>query len=176
MTTFGDLDGRLAQSWGGRKPNACRVIVVLARRGGATAAGLFTTLAIPTGRIAPVLVSVGEDHDSCAAVQPPTLFVGHELAAAGRTAALVVGAGQLGVAQGVLDSVADGLLEADQETLVFVSLWLDHDAEDETAVRCCVREAVGAAIGEAVTGQTKERVRSMVEDRDRLAHPYYGGD
>lgn len=176
MTTFGDLDGRLAQGWGGRKPNGCRVIVVLARRGGTSAAGLLTTLTVPTQRLAPILVSVGEDRDSCTAVQPPTLLVGHEVAASGRTAALVFGAGQVGVAQGVLDSVADGLLEADQETMVFVSLWLDHDADDETAVRFSAREAVGEAVRDAVTGHTKERIRGLVEERDRLTHPYYGGD
>ncbi|MEU6130491.1 formaldehyde-activating enzyme [Saccharopolyspora sp. NPDC047091] len=176
MTTFGDLDGRLAQGWGGRKPNGCRVIVVLARRGGTTAAGLLTTLTVPTERLAPILVSVGETPDTCTAVQPPTLLVGHEVAASGRTAALIVGACQVGTAQGVLDSVAEGLLEPDQETMVFVSLWLDHDADDETSVRYSVREAVGDAVRDAVTGHTKEQVRGLVEDRDRLTHPYYGGD
>jgi len=176
MTAFGDLDGRIAQGWGGRKPNACRAIVVLARRSGTAVGGLVTTLTRPAERLAPILVSLGPDQPSCETVQPPTLLVGHEVATTGRSAALITGACQVGVAQGVLDSVADELLEANQDTLVFVSLWLDHDAEDETAVRGAAREAVGAAVREAALGRPAEAVRRMVEQRDELTHPHYGGD
>lgn len=176
MITSGDLDGRIAQGWGGRKPSACRAIVVLARRSGTAVAGLVTALTRPAGRSAPILVSVGPDQPSCETVQPPTLLVGHEVATTGRSAALITGAGQVGVAQGVLDAVAEDLLEPDQDTLVFVSLWLDHDAEDETEVRWAAREAVGVAVREAAQGRPKESVRRLVDERDDLTHPLYGGD
>ncbi|MBQ6642658.1 MAG: formaldehyde-activating enzyme [Saccharopolyspora sp.] len=169
-------DGRIAQGWGGRKPNACRAIVVLARRSGTAVAGLVTSLTRPADRLAPILVSAGPDHPFCETVQPPTLLVGHEVANTARSATLIGGACQVGVAQGVLDSVADGLLEPDQETLVFVSLWLDHDAEDETAVRWSAREAVGLAVREAVHGLPKDAARRLVEQRDNLTHPHYGGE
>ena len=49
------------------------------------------------------------------------------------------GAAQLGVGQGVLDAVADGLLppESVDELILLAAVWVDPDANDETAVRHC---------------------------------------
>ena len=45
------------------------------------------------------------------------------------------GAAQLGIAQGVLDAVADGVLEARRTTLLLVAVWVDPAAHDEAAVK-----------------------------------------
>ena len=56
------------------------------------------------------------------------------------------GAAQLGIAQGVLDAVADGLIEATADLLVLVAVWVDPAASDETAVRQANRD--GGAEGD----------------------------
>ena len=86
------------------------------------------------------------------------------------------GAAQLGIGQGVLDAVADGLLVADLESLVFVSIWVDEAADDETAVRRAAREAVRAGIGSALAGPDPALVERLVRERDSLANPFYAGE
>jgi formaldehyde-activating enzyme len=89
---------------------------------------------------------------------------------------LTWGAAQLGIGQGVLDAVADKLLEPDLATVVFVAIWVDPTARDETAVRRAGREAVRAAIGAAVGGPDAAAVERLVRERDTLTNPFYGGD
>ncbi|QUH03855.1 formaldehyde-activating enzyme [Saccharopolyspora erythraea] len=172
MSTPRDLDGRIAQGWGGRKPNGCHVNVVLARRGSATAAAMITTYTAPSEGFTPILVSVGPDQPSYETLNPPTLMMSKTAG----NARLVSGACQVGIAQGVLDAVGEDLLVADQETLVFVSVWLDPDADDETAARCSSREATRDAVREAAAGRDPAAAQRLVADRDRLTHPFYGGD
>jgi formaldehyde-activating enzyme len=89
---------------------------------------------------------------------------------------LTWGAAQLGIGQGVLDAVADELLEPDLATVVFVAIWVDPAASDEPAVRRAAREAVRAAIGAAVAGPETAAVERLVRERDTLTNPFYGGD
>ncbi len=86
------------------------------------------------------------------------------------------GAAQLGIAQGVLDAVADGLIEASGDLLVLVAVWVDPRAEDETAVRTANRAAVRKAIGVCVEGRDPAAAAALVERRDELQSPYYGGE
>jgi formaldehyde-activating enzyme len=88
---------------------------------------------------------------------------------------LTWGAAQLGIGQGVLDAVGDELLEPDLATVVFVAIWVDPAASDETAVRGAAREAVRAAIGAAVSGPDPASVERLVRERDTLTNPFYGG-
>jgi formaldehyde-activating enzyme len=85
------------------------------------------------------------------------------------------GAAQLGIAQGVLDAVADGLVEPSGDLLVFVCVWVDPAASDETAVRNANRQAVRKAIGVAVNGRDPDAARRLVERRDSVTSPFYGG-
>jgi formaldehyde-activating enzyme len=85
------------------------------------------------------------------------------------------GAAQLGIGQGVLDAVADGLLAPDLDTIVLVAVWVDPAAQDEAAVRAANREAVRRAIGEAVHGPSAAAVERLLRERDALTNPFYGG-
>jgi formaldehyde-activating enzyme len=85
------------------------------------------------------------------------------------------GAGQLGIAQGVLDAVADGLLEPSGEVVVLVCIWIDPGASDETAVRAAARTATRNAIGVAVNGRDADAARALVDRRDGVTSPFYGG-
>src|SRR3954469_21638335 len=176
MTPHADIDGRIGQGWGGTSPDGAHVNVVLGRRGTPTAAALMTTFTSPSPGHTPVLVCVGPDQPSYEAVVPATIMMNKATATQERHQTLTWGAAQLGIGQGVLDAVADGLLAADLDTLVFVSIWVDAAASDETAVRRAGREAVRAAIGAALAGPDPAAVERLVRERDALTNPFYGGD
>jgi len=172
-----DLDGRIGEGWGGPAgANGSHVNVILARRGSPTAATLLGTLTRPTPGHTPILVVVGEDQPSYEPVWPPTIMINKATALEERHQSITWGAAQLGIARGVLDAVADGLLEPTGEVLVFVSVWVDPAASEETTVRDANRQAVRKAIGVAVRGRDPEAARSLVERRDSVTSPFYGGE
>ena len=175
MTPHADIDGRIGQGWGGRSPNGAHVNVVLGRRGTPTAAALMTAFTSPAPGHTPVLVCVGPDQPSYEAVVPPTVMMNKAPATDERHQTLTWGAAQLGIGQGVLDAVADRLLAPDLATVVFVAIWVDPAASDETAVRRAGRDAVRAAIGVAVGGPDAAAVERLVRERDTLTNPFYGG-
>ena len=61
------------------------------------------------------------------------------------------------------------------ETIVFVAVWIDAGAGDETAVRTAARRATRKAVGMAVTGRDPAAARDLAERRDGLRSPYYSG-
>ena len=171
-----DLDGRIGDGWGGVKPNGSHLNVVLARRGSPTAAAVLSMLANPSPGHTPVLVCVGETEAEYEPVWPPTLMMNKATAIEDSHQTITWGAAQLGIAQGVLDAVADGLVEASGDLLVLVAVWVDPRASDETAVRLANREAVGKAIRRCVEGRDPADAARLVERRDELTSPFYGGD
>jgi formaldehyde-activating enzyme len=175
MTPDPNIDGAIGQGWGGRAPDGTHVNVVLARRASPTAAALLTAFASPSPGHTPVLVCVGPEQPAYEAVVPPTVMMNKATATEERHQTLTWGAAQLGIGQGVLDAVADGLLAADLDTLVFVAVWVDPGARDETAVRRAAREATRAAVGAAVGGPDPAAVERLVRERDALANPFYAG-
>jgi 5,6,7,8-tetrahydromethanopterin hydro-lyase len=88
---------------------------------------------------------------------------------------LTWGAGQLGIAQGVLDAVAAGTIPASGDLIVFVAIYIDPEAGDETAVRIASREATLKGVRTAVHGRTPEAAQSLVDRRDSLRSPFYSG-
>lgn len=175
MTTTAPLDGRLSQGWGGTNPEGVHVNVLLAERGSPTAASMTSAFAGPSTGFTPILVCVGEDQPSYETVNPPTIMLSKTAPAPGLASSLLSGACQVGIARAVLDTVAAGLLPADQSVLVFVSVWLNPDAESHPAVRDAARQATGAALREAVQGRDPADAARLVTERERVTHPFYGG-
>jgi len=171
-----DFDGRIGEGWGGEPgPNGCHVNVVLGERGSPTAAALIGTFTTPAPGHTPILVVVGESQDSYETVWPPTIMINKATALEERHQTITWGAGQLGIAQGVLDAVAGGLIPPSGDLVVFVCVWIDPGASDESAVRAAARTAVSNAVGMAVQGRDPEDVRSLVDRRDSVTSPFYGG-
>ena len=170
-----ELDGRIGEGWGGRSPNGAHVNVVLARRGSTTAGAAISMFAHPSPGHAPILVCVGPNQQSYEPVWPPTLMMNKATALEERHQKLTWGAGQLGIAQGVLDAVADGLVDATHELLVLVAIWIDSAADDETALRAAARDAVRKGVGMCVEGRDAAAAQRLVADRDSLTSPFYGG-
>ena len=164
-----ELDGRIGESWSGTAPNGAHVNVVLARRGSPTAAAAVSMLAHPTPGHTPVLVCVGPTQAEYEPVWPPTLMMNKATALEERHQTMTWGAAQLGIGQGVLDAVADGLV-------VLVAVWVDAAADDETAVREANRTATRKAIGLCVAGRDPTAAAALVERRDSLRNPFYSGE
>jgi formaldehyde-activating enzyme len=171
-----DLDGRIGEGWGGVSPNGTHVNVVLARRGSATAAAAISMLAHPSPGHTPVLVCVGPEQPQYQPVWPPTLMMNKATAIDERHQMLTWGAAQVGIAQGVLDAVAAGLIEATHDLIVLVAVWVDERGDEETALRVASREAVGKALRMCVEGRDADAVARLVAERDSVTSPFYGGD
>jgi formaldehyde-activating enzyme len=173
--TLDELDGRIGEGWSGEAPNGSHVNVVLARRGSPTAAAAVSMLAHPAPGHTPVLVCVGPTQQDYEPVWPPTLMMNKATALEERHQTLTWGAAQLGIGQGVLDAVADGLIEATGDLLVLVAVWVDPAADDETGVREANRAATRKAIGTCVEGRDTTAAAALVERRDALRNPFYTG-
>ena len=174
--THDDLDGRIGEGWGGDPgPNGCHVNVVLGARGTPTAAALLGTFTTPSPGHTPILVVVGETQDSYEPVWPPTIMINKATAVEERHQTITWGAGQLGIAQGVLDAVADELIPASGDLVVLVCVWIDPAASDESAVRAAARTATRNAMGVAANGRDLAAARALVERRDSVTSPFYGG-
>ncbi|MGH2915937.1 MAG: formaldehyde-activating enzyme [Solirubrobacteraceae bacterium] len=169
------FDGRIGEGWSGEDPDGAHVNVVLASRGTPTAAALLTTFTSPAPGHAPILVVVGEDKAHYEPVWPPTIMINKATATEERHQTITWGAGQLGIAQGVLDAVAQQLIPCSGELLVFVAIYIDPAASDETAVRLASRAATLKGIRTARHGRDPDAAQALVDRRDTLRSPFYGG-
>lgn len=170
-----DLDGRIGEGWGGLSPNGSHVNVVLARRGSPTAAAAISMLAHPSPGHTPVLICVGPEQRLYQPVWPPTLMMNKATARDERHEKMTWGAAQLGIGQGVLDAVAEELIEASGDLIVLVAVWVDPRASDETAVRQANRAATLKAIRLCVEGRDPEAAARLVAERDSVTNPFYSG-
>jgi 5,6,7,8-tetrahydromethanopterin hydro-lyase len=128
----------------GAGDDVVRVNTVLGRRDGPIAAAWATALATPRdGFVAiPAIVQPGLP------VQPPTLLVNQLAIDSPAQDRLVWGAAQAGVAGGVADAVADGVIPAHEsnELMLIASVWIDPAALDDEAVYLNVRAATRMAL------------------------------
>lgn len=176
MTRRTDIDGRIAQGWGGLAPNGVHLNVLAARRGSVTAAAIATAFTSPSDGYTPVLACVGADQPSYVTLNPPTVILAKTRAVEGFHETAIFGAVPVGIAQGVLDVVADGLIAPDQDTLLLVSLWVDGAASDETTIKDAAREAMNAALREIIANEHADARAALVDSRENLHHPFYAGE
>jgi 5,6,7,8-tetrahydromethanopterin hydro-lyase len=168
-------DGLIGEGWSGTDPDGAHVNVVLAERGTPTAAALLTTFTSPAPGHAPILVVVGKDKDHYEPVWPPTIMINKETALEPRHQTITWGAAQLGIAQGVLDAVAADLIPCSGDLLVFVAIYIDPGAADETAVRVASRAATLKGIRTAKEGRDPAAAQALVDGRDTVTSPFYSG-
>ena len=90
---------------------------------------------------------------------------------------MTYGAAQLGIAQGVLDAVADGVIPAEDasELILIVPVWVDPEAHDETAGRLANRAATRAAIEDALSPPSADDARDLAARREGARNAYYTG-
>ena len=162
------MDGLIGEAWAGESPDGCHVNVVLAERGSATAAAAVGALASPGPGHTPFLVCLGPGN----VVRPPTIFVNKTATDGESLGRLTWGAAQLGVGQGVLDVVADGRLRT-RDVVVLAVVWIDPEAGDETALKRSCREAMRAAIADALEPADGA---VLLAGREDATNGYYTGD
>jgi formaldehyde-activating enzyme len=107
-------------------------------------------------------------------VWPPTIMINKETALEPLHQKITWGAGQLGIAQGVLDAVAERLIPCSGDLLVFVAIYIDPAATDETAVRLASRAATFKGVRTAREGRG-DAAAELVERRDTITSPFYSG-
>ena len=169
------LDGRIGESWSGDVPNGSHINVVLARRGSPTAAAAAGALAGPRPGHLPFLACLSPG----VLVRPATIVVNKSpIEGDGAIGPITWGAAQLGIAQGVLDAVAEGLIDPAEvaEVVILVAVWVDPAAHDETAVKRANREATRGAIADALQPPSAAEVQALVERREDAANIYYTGN
>lgn len=169
------LDGAVGEAWSGEVPNGSHINLVLARRGSPTAAAATAVLASPRPGHLPILACL---QGAGTPVRPATIIVNKVTLDDERLRRITWGAAQLGIAQGVLDAVAEGLLDAEEaaDVLILVAVWVDPEAQDETAVRRANREATRDSIADALQPPSAEAVRALAERRDEAGNDFYSGD
>ena len=168
------LDGRIGEAWSGEVPNGSHINVVLARRGSPTAAAAAAALASPRPGHVPFLACLSPG----VLVRPVTVVVNKSsLSDESRIGPITWGAAQLGIGQGVLDAIADRVLDPCEvaEVVLLVAVWVDPAAHDETAVRHANRAAMRDAIAAALEPSSEADVQALVDRREDAANIYYTG-
>jgi 5,6,7,8-tetrahydromethanopterin hydro-lyase len=168
------VDGAIGEAWSGEVPNGSHINLVLARRGSPTAAAAAAVLASPRPGHLPILACL---KGGGTPVRPATIVVNKVTIESDHLERMTWGAAQLGIAQGVLDSVAEGLLDAGDaaDMVLLIAVWVDPDADDEAAVRAANRRATRDAVADALEPPSAEAVRALAAQRDEATNAYYSG-
>jgi 5,6,7,8-tetrahydromethanopterin hydro-lyase len=124
--------------------DAAHVNTVLGRRDGTVGTAWATALATPRAGHVPFVAVVRPG----LAVQPMTLFVNKAAIEPGRHGELTWGAAQAGVAAGVAEAVASGVIDAAhvRDLVLIAAVWVNPAAADEDAVFANNREATLLAL------------------------------
>lgn len=122
----------IGEAFAGSGRNAAHVNTVLGAKGGPVETAWTTALATPRLGHAPFVVALQPN----LAVKPLTLFVNKADIRGERHAGLTWGAAQAGVARGVVEAIAEGIVPAASvdDLLLVAAVWVDWAADDETAV------------------------------------------
>ena len=108
----------IGESFAGSGPNAAHLNVVIGRKGGPVETAWMTSLATPRAGHVPFLVTLRPNLP----VKPATLFVNKADVRGERHEALTWGAAQAGVAAGIAQAVAEGLIPSeDVDDLVVIA-------------------------------------------------------
>jgi 5,6,7,8-tetrahydromethanopterin hydro-lyase len=145
------------------------VNTVLGRKGGPVETAWATALATPRQGHVPFVAVVRPNYP----VKPLTLFVNKAELRGDRHAALTWGAAQAGVARGVLDAVADGVLPADEvdDLLLIAAVWVDWAAADEEAVYVANADATRAAL--AASAEGRPAIAELLPLRAEPRNPFF---
>ncbi len=108
-------------------------------------------------------------------VKPATLFANKMAVDTPNLARMTWGPAQAGVALGVHDAMAEGILppEAIEDWMIIAAVWVNPHADDSEAVERNNRSAIKAAIAQALTG-----IPRAVLDAAAAApsNPFHGGE
>ncbi len=160
---------QIGEAFVGSGAEAAHLNTVLGERDGPVGAAWATALATPrAGHIAFVTVI-----RPGLAVKPLTLFINKAPLAGDDHARLTWGAAQAGVAGGVLDAVAAGVIErsATEGAVLLAAVWVDPTAADEELVYANNRQATSDALAAGRDG--RPYLDDLLQVRDDPANPFF---
>jgi 5,6,7,8-tetrahydromethanopterin hydro-lyase len=159
----------VGEGFAGSGPSAAHVNAVLGRKGGPVETAWTTALATPRRGHIPFVAVLRPNFP----VKPATLFVNKADLRGDRHAALTWGAAQAGVAQGVLEAVADRIVPAAEvdDLLLIAAVWVDWAAEDEEAIYSGNLRATRDALSAAVEG--RPAIEELLALRAQPENPFF---
>jgi 5,6,7,8-tetrahydromethanopterin hydro-lyase len=159
----------IGESFIGDGADAAHVNTVLGSRNGPVGIAWATALATPRPGNAAFVAVVRPGVPA----KPLTLFVSKASVASDEHATLTWGAAQAGVACGVADAVADGIVtEAEADELVLIAaVWVNPAATDAAKVYANNRAATAAALRAGTAGDPS--VAEMLAARDHPVNPFF---
>lgn len=162
----------IGEAFIGEGAEAAHVNTVLGPRAGPAGVAWATALATPTAGHAPFVVVLRPGLP----VKPPTLFVNKAAIAGDGHATLTWGAAQAGVAGGVADAVAAGVLGADDldELVLIAAVWVAPAARDADAVYRNNRSATRSALAAGRAGEPA--LDDVLAARERPENPFFRPD
>ncbi|MGZ6993931.1 MAG: formaldehyde-activating enzyme [Acidimicrobiia bacterium] len=160
---------QIGEAFVGEGVDAAHVNTVLGRYGGPVETAWVTALATPRVGYAPFVAVLKPN----VPVKPLTLFVTKADIRGDEHGALVWGAAQAGVAGGVADAVAEGVIPHDDvdALLLVVAVWVSWSAAEADAVYANNREATHTALIRGAAGRPS--LAEVLQARDSPANPYY---
>lgn len=163
------MDMRIGEGFVGEGVDAAHINTVLGPREGPVGVAWATALATPREGHVPFVAVVRPG----VAVKPMTLFVNKATIGQGRHGDLTWGAAQAGVASGVADAVAAGLIDraAVDDLVLIAAVWVNPAASDEEAVYANNREATLTALRNASAGLPE--LDDVLAARDDPRNPFF---
>jgi 5,6,7,8-tetrahydromethanopterin hydro-lyase len=159
----------IGESFVGSGPNAAHVNTVLGPRDGPVGVAWATALATPSKGHEPFLAVLQPGLP----VKPFTLFVAKVAIDGAGHARMTWGPAQAGLASGVADAVAAGVVpeEEAEQLLLIAAVWVDAAADDAETVYTNNREATRSALVIARSGLPD--ARDAVAKRAEPWNPYF---
>lgn len=141
---------QIGESFVGDGVNAAHINTVLGHRDGPVGTAWATALASPSEGHVPFVAVLRPSLP----VKPLTLFVTKAAPASDAHGLLIWGPAQAGVAAGVADAVADGVIpaEATDTHALIAAVWVNSGADDAEAVYRNNREATRTALANGAAG------------------------
>ncbi|PSK90201.1 5,6,7,8-tetrahydromethanopterin hydro-lyase [Murinocardiopsis flavida] len=160
---------QIGESFISEGPEAAHVNTVLGDRSGPAGAAWAGALAAPSAGHVPFVAVLRPSLP----VKPLTLFVTKAAAVSTAHGELTWGAAQAGIAGGVADAVADGVITREQaDTWVLVAaVWVNPEAADADAVYANNRRAVAEALRNGAAGLPG--VDAVLAERHAVRNPFY---
>lgn len=159
----------MGESFIGEGANAAHINTVLGAKAGPAGVAWATALATPRPGHVPFITVLQPGLP----VRPLTLFVNKATVEKEEHATLTWGPAQAGVAVGVADAVADGIVPAADvdEVLLIAAVWVNPAADDADAVFTNNRQATRLAL---LAGRdATPTVAQMLQARDRPQNPFF---
>ncbi|MBI5958677.1 MAG: formaldehyde-activating enzyme [Chloroflexi bacterium] len=163
------LQTQIGEAFAGSGANAAHINSVLGSKGGPVETAWTTALATPRAGYIPFVTVLRPNLP----VKPLTLFVNKADLRGSRHETLTWGAAQAGVATGVMQAVADGIIPAEMvdSLLLIAAVWVSWDADDAALVFDNNAQAMRSALEAGANHHP--RIEDILRLRDQASNPFF---